>query len=293
MELLIPHEVYHHSTMLNDRIRMNKFDQSLRDVLNEKDIVVDIGAGTGVLSAMATQYTQGKIYAVEYFKSSAEFARKHFSILKNNQVEVIHGASYDLVLTENPDVVVTETLGPVGPEENIVEICYQFQKRFPCVKRFIPFEVKMFALPVMSQIIENKFNQFKNSFEEVRYGSFNFELSKKELESSFCRQIFCEDLSKSCMSTYSPFELAFYQLGKTKTSSFVKDLCLSDLGKNDWNGIHIFFQAKLSDNVTLSSSFLEPFTHWKHSFVSRPHLSVSNLRIEYLAESRSWKFLWN
>ena len=293
MELLIPHEFYHHSTMLNDRIRMSKFDQSLKEVLSEKDVVVDIGAGTGVLSGMATQYTQGKVYAVEYFKSSAEFARKHLSAIKNNQVEVIHGASYDLVLSDKPDVVVTETLGPVGPEENIVEICYQFQKRFPSVKWFIPFEVKMLALPVKSQLIENRFNQFKKSFEEVRYGSFNFEISKKDLENSFCRQIFCEDLSGSYVSGFSPCELACYQLGKTKTSSFVKDISFSKLSNNDWNGLHLFFEAKLSDNVTLSTSFLEPFTHWKHSFVSKPHFDVSSLRIEYLAESRSWKILWN
>ncbi len=62
--------------MLEDRVRMESFRRALSLVCEDK-IVIDVGAGTGILSTMALDYGASQVFAIE--KSSIAFeAEKNF-----------------------------------------------------------------------------------------------------------------------------------------------------------------------------------------------------------------------
>lgn len=92
--------------MLNDDNRCNAYDAAIRQVA--RGIVLDIGAGTGLLSMMAARCGGAvtKVVAVEMELVMVDLLRKHV----DKSVEVFHGHSTQIELVEKADVVVSELL---------------------------------------------------------------------------------------------------------------------------------------------------------------------------------------
>jgi hypothetical protein len=288
----LPTDWLHHATMLRDSVRIDAFERAMRETIAKNHSVVDIGAGTGILSAMAAQHTRGSVTAVEYFQPSANCARELFDVAKLDRVKVIAESSYNLKLENSPQIVVSETIGPVGPEENIVELCYIFKRRHPSVENFIPMRLDLWAQPVKSAVVENSKREVLDSFLNLRVGSFNYQSLAAELEAAFCSRLQCL-IDSECEPLAEVSELVSYHLGVDRDSSFEQFLALDD--SSEANAVHIFFEAQLSPSVKLSSQSSAPLTHWKHCFVPRPRQGShykNNLHIKYSAKEREWSFVW-
>ncbi len=54
-----------HEEMLQDKVRMDGFRRALSNICKDK-VVVDVGAGTGILSTMALDFGASQIFAIEY-----------------------------------------------------------------------------------------------------------------------------------------------------------------------------------------------------------------------------------
>lgn len=100
--------------MLADEERNSAFMQSLRYTVNGDSVVLDIGAGSGLLSMMAAREGAKKVYAVEMIKHLADTARE---IIKDNKldsrIEIIEKQSTQIKpnedFTEKPSVLISET----------------------------------------------------------------------------------------------------------------------------------------------------------------------------------------
>ena len=64
-----------HEPMLLDTVRCQAFQQALREVVTPECVVLDIGAGTGILSVFAAQAGARAVYAVER-SPIAQFAKQ-------------------------------------------------------------------------------------------------------------------------------------------------------------------------------------------------------------------------
>jgi 16S rRNA G966 N2-methylase RsmD len=83
-------------------------------------VVLDAGAGSGILSIFAANAGARKVYAVER-TDIAELAREMMKINGvQNTVEVIQGDLESVELPEKVDVIVSETLGQLGLDENVL-----------------------------------------------------------------------------------------------------------------------------------------------------------------------------
>ena len=116
--------------MLQDGVRCRAFRDALREVVTPDSVVLDIGAGTGILSIFAAQAGAKKVYAVER-SPVAQAARE---IIKSNglsdQITVIQGEMEALDLPEKVDVIVSEWLGGYGVDENLLPIVIQARDRW-------------------------------------------------------------------------------------------------------------------------------------------------------------------
>ena len=109
-----------HAVMLSDQVRLEAYHRAITNLVKEGMIVAEIGTGTGILSAYAAAKTKAPVFALEYFPSTAQMAEDMFKAAGLHQVKVMRGESYDITLSPSPEILITETIGAIGPEENIV-----------------------------------------------------------------------------------------------------------------------------------------------------------------------------
>lgn len=112
-----------HQAMIGDRPRLEAYDKALAHAVRAGDVVVDVGAGTLVLSMLALRHGAGHVYAIEADPRMAAVAER---IAKHNDLQgrltLIQGDARVVRLPRKADVLVAEMMGNLGPEEQMVEV---------------------------------------------------------------------------------------------------------------------------------------------------------------------------
>jgi type I protein arginine methyltransferase len=54
-----------YGAMIADRVRMNSYHEALRRRVRPGDVVVDLGAGTGIFALLACRFGARRVYAIE------------------------------------------------------------------------------------------------------------------------------------------------------------------------------------------------------------------------------------
>lgn len=110
-----------HRLLVGDEVRTRAFYESIRATVQSGAVVMDVGAGSGILSLFAAQAGASRVYAIERAQGAAALARR---LVANNGlsgvVSVIEADAETVVLPEQVDVIVSEWLGPYGVDENML-----------------------------------------------------------------------------------------------------------------------------------------------------------------------------
>lgn len=84
------------------------------------DIVLDVGAGTGILSLFALQVGARKVYSVETARIVGLAQRIFTGNHTDDRIIEINGDMENVELPESVDVIVSEWLGSMGVNENLL-----------------------------------------------------------------------------------------------------------------------------------------------------------------------------
>lgn len=138
---------------LKDEVRTNAFRKAIRQVVKKGDIVLDVGAGTGILSFFAAEAGAKKVYAVEIENLLAQHLKE--SIQLNNLthvVEVVRGDIHVVDLPKNIDVVIAEIIDTGLLDELQVPAINSLKRKGIITKktRIIPSHYKTFLQLVYS-----------------------------------------------------------------------------------------------------------------------------------------------
>lgn len=138
-----------HGMMLTDQRRIDAYRWAIEATVRPGDVVVDLGAGSGILSLLAARAGARKVYAIE----RGTVARLAKAIVAGSpfadRIEVIESPVETAVLPERADLAVTETVGHIAIDEGIAEILDTARERFlkPGGSE-IPHELWLSAAPV-------------------------------------------------------------------------------------------------------------------------------------------------
>ena len=106
--------------MICDRVRTDGFRRAIESVVRPGDVVLDVGAGTGILSLFAARAGAARVYAVE--RTTVAVMAQELAAANGaaDTVRVIHGDIMDIELPERVDVIVSEWLGGFGIDEGML-----------------------------------------------------------------------------------------------------------------------------------------------------------------------------
>lgn len=138
-----------HRRYLADPVRLAAYERAIHESVRPGDIVLDLGAGTGILGLFACRAGAKRVYAIdrgEIIELAREICRANDYL---DRVVFIHGLSTQVELPEKVDVIVADQVGFLGLEAGLCEFFNDARERFLKPNGImIPSRLELFIAPV-------------------------------------------------------------------------------------------------------------------------------------------------
>ncbi|MDA7519408.1 50S ribosomal protein L11 methyltransferase [bacterium] len=252
-------DLWNHGSMLRDEVRCKAFRDALEEVVTPDSVVLDIGAGTGILSIFAAQAGAKQVYAVE--RSPVAQAAKEI-ISRNglsDRITVIQGEMETLELPEKVDVIVSEWLGGYGVDENLLPIVIQARDRW--LKPggvMIPGTTTSWMVPAYDDYLQEEIE----FYDSQPYGvdlSLVSEDSQRRTGPS-CHHVRPEDLACEAELMWTVNSHTCTEAESSGT--FEAKLEFISTCEGEINVLAAWFETKSAKTVELSNAPHCPDTHW-------------------------------
>jgi hypothetical protein len=160
--------IEYHRLLLADESRTAAYREAIGRVVRPGDVVVDLGCGSGVLSFFACEAGAARVYAIDsgHMADVASAMTRHLRL--EDRVTVLHEESTRVRLPERANVLVTETMGATGLDEQMLGYVLDARGRLLADDaRIIPGRLEVFAAPVSYGAMHD---QLVGWWSEPRYG---------------------------------------------------------------------------------------------------------------------------
>jgi len=243
-------------SMLSDDVRMDSYHKAINTVVKKGDVVVDLGAGTGILGLFALKAGASKVYMIE--KSDAiELAKV---VVEQNgysdKVVFINKSSLEASIDEIADVLVSETLGNFGLDENTLNFVIDARNRFLKPNgKMIPENISLKLTAVESKLNFEKLEFWKNikGFDFTpAYHIFSGKLMVADIVPD---EILSTAIEFAHIDFYSVNEPTIYK--KTYHAINKEGVIYGFAG---------WFETYLTEKIIISTSPFDKPTHWKQAF---------------------------
>jgi type I protein arginine methyltransferase len=140
--------------MISDPVRIEAYDRAIAAAVKPGDVVVDLGAGTGIFSLLACKYGARHVYAIDYnpaINVGIEHARANGFA---DRITFIRANSTTVTLPERADVVLGDIRGRLPPLQIGIEVYRDARERF--LKPggvIIPERDRIFVAPVEDEAL--------------------------------------------------------------------------------------------------------------------------------------------
>jgi hypothetical protein len=234
-----------HRQYLADRARIASFRQAIRDVVRPGHVVLDLGAGTGILGLLACQAGATRVYSIDE-GVMIELAR---GICRANglqdRVVFIKGLSTRVDLPEKVDLIVSDQIGRFGFEAGLLEYFDDARTRFLKPDGvMIPSRVDLCVAPVEYAEMSRQVEFWNDS-----PAGFDFRPARSiAVNTGYPVKFRPEHL------VGDPVVLASLDLSLTSTAPLNLEASVVANRTGSLHGIGGWFSAQLSDSVIMSNS---------------------------------------
>jgi protein arginine N-methyltransferase 1 len=234
-----------HRQYLADEPRISAFRQAIAEVVKPGDVVLDLGAGTGILGLFACRAGAKRVYSIEeggMVQLAREISRANGF---QDRVVFIKAVSTRVDLPERVDVVVADQIGRFGFEAGLLDYFSDARERF--LKPggvLIPSRVDLCVAPIECPEVVDRVEFWSNS-----PAGFDFRPARAWAANTGYPMKFGPEqllggpvtLASLDLSVVTPAPL---QLGASVVANRTGTL----------HGIGGWFSAQLSDSVSMSNS---------------------------------------
>ena len=248
-----------HRWMLRDGVRNEAFRRALARVVKPGDVVMDLGAGTGILSLFAVAAGARKVYAVERTEIAAVARRVIESNGKSDCIEILQIDAEEVVLPERVDVIVSEWMGGFGVDENILPAVVMCRDRW--LKpggAIVPGRVTALLAP--ASIAE--FDQAIADWRAHPHGVDLSVIATLTTHETMHTQVHLtpDDLLAPAQAMWSqdPLTCTLEEVDQ----SFTAKLRFEATRAGTVSGAVAWFTAEMGDGTTLTNAVGAPDTHW-------------------------------
>lgn len=249
--------------MLADKPRMTFYHEAIKRHIKPGDRVIDLGTGTGILSAFASRQGAGQVYAVDH-SSIIEHARELAAVngIENVDFEDVH--STKLYLDEPVDVILHEQIGDFLFDEAMVPNVSDLRDRLLKPGGLIlPSQFELFCEPMT--LNDDRRVPFIWELNDV-YG-FDFSSMERSRPDNleYYGLVSCDlGVVKHFLGEPSPMvEVDLHTIDESTlplSVTFIRKVTRAGL----LDGLVVFMKARVDDDLVLSSSPLDPnrAPHW-------------------------------
>ena len=269
-EVLIDWDEDFHQLMLCDQIRMQAYEQAIKQAVRPGDMVVDLGTGTGILALWALKAGADTVYGIDMDReilahASRRIADEGFA----ERFVPLNQLSYDVRLPQKADVLISEIIGNIGDNEDFQPILEDAIARFLKPGGIaIPAAVETFIVPVSSE----KSNRHI-ALGEICTLNKNYQLSDlmqhKYVQDPF--NLYYDTIIPEQRHLSSCARLQYYHGGWHQAPEYERTLTYTVHAPGVLTGFKGFFQASLTGNVVLDISSGDISNRkcsdsWKHCY---------------------------
>lgn len=245
--------------MLSDRVRCEAFRQALVKHVKTGDVVLDVGAGTGILSLFAAGAGARKVYAIERTKIIALARQLIAANRAEEQVQIIHGDVENVELPEPVDLIVAEWMGGNGVDEGFLPAVLLARDRWlkPGGK-MLPERVSAWLAPVWDSELESDTDLWRSQPYEVDL-SLIAEVTINEVK--YCQHhITGETLLAEPQQMWATDVYACTV--EESRAPFTASLSFPVMREGSFNALATWFHAEFGPGIILTNAPDAPETHW-------------------------------
>ncbi len=243
-----------HHLLLRDQVRNRAFQKAIHRLVNPGDVVLEIGAGTGILSAFALQAGARHIYLTET-EDTISCAQE---ILNNagwrDRVTCIRSRAEGIRITgRRVDLIIVELIGSFGIDENILEVLPPVRNRALRNEGIIvPSRLRLFVAPIAYRAFRRELKVYRS----IRHG-----IDLSPLAPLADNNVYLIDL-RNARFLSDPAKLIEFDL-LTCTENTLQRRCEFIVKKpGTLIGIAGWFEVDLAPGITLSNEPKANRTHW-------------------------------
>lgn len=245
--------------MLSDAVRNAAYAKALKNVIVPGETVLaDIGSGTGFLSFLACKFGAKECHLFEKDRQAYRLSK---AIAKQNGFTNCHFYNADsktVRTVPKVDVIVSETLGHYALEEHIIESLEDAKRMLKPSGIIIPSLVNQYIAPITNKRLYEKFSVWNQLGKDLDYRAARH----TALNCMYIEEIKTGDILLDAMQCWDTIDFATFNESKRTTTVEWK-------AKQNYTmyGCALWWEAKLYENVLLSTAPNKPKTHWDQVYL--------------------------
>lgn len=289
-----------HERMLSDQVRIDAYYKAIKKYISERDTVVDLGTGTGILSFFAAQQRPKKIYSIDH--SDIIDMAKHIAEQNSiNDISFMKLHSKDFFIDGKVDVILHEQIGTAFLDEYMIpNICDLRDRLLARNGKIIPSKFDLFLEPICLKEGYSTPFIWERDLHGVRLGSLEGWIKSNQrmhdsLQISKQRRIMPCEVDYFLCEPEKIFSLDLYTAHPNSLSAHWNQR-KSIVKSGQMDGFCLFFKIIFDDEISIDNSPFSKPTSWKCHLIRTESLRLNEgeiLDVEWeindLSNVHSWQ----